>query len=193
MGALPRYRICVPNHAVQQKLPLFRQLLRTVPVSPAVTPLPPSGLDRVRGAAICPDNCGLACGANHQFITMLNVYRDTGGIARVEEVVELFQQRGGPNVQVLADWIERREVMCFEWRADIWLPWFQFNRVELIPHPQLVPVFAQLNPVYDAWEMANWFARPNEWLADRIPVKTLVCDLAGVLRAAQVDRFIANG
>ena len=154
---------------------------------------PQSAPSHSRGAATCPDRCELACGANHQFVTMLNSYRDTGGVARVEEVVELFKLRNGPSIHVLAGWIERKEVLCFEWRADIWLPWFQFHCVDLVPHPQLAPVFDELNSVYNPWEMANWFARPNQWLADRVPVKTLVCDLPMVLRAARIDRFIANG
>ena len=83
--------------------------------------------------------------------------------------------------------------MCFEWRADIWLPWFQFHNADLVPHPQLSPVFDELNSVYEPWEIANWFARPNRWLMDRVPVKMLVSDLLAVLRAARVDRFIANG
>ncbi len=87
---------------------------------------------------------------------------------------------------MLASWIDRRKVICFERRDAVWLPWFQFHRVDLVPHPQLAPVF-------DAWEMADWFARPNTWLAHRTPVALLVSDLAAVRDAARADRFIANG
>ncbi len=150
-------------------------------------------LGRGSVATACPDNCGLDCSANHQFIAMLNSYQTTGGIARIEEVVELFKRREGPSIKVLAAWIERRQVICFKWRLDIWLPWFQFHCIDLVPHPQLSPIFAELTSVFDAWEMANWFARHNAWLGGRTPVGTLVTDLPAVLNAARADRFIANG
>ena len=150
-------------------------------------------LQRVPASTTCPDNCGLDRGAHHQFITMLNSYQATGGVACVEELVELFKRRGGPSVDVLATWIERRQVICFEWRLGIWLPWFQFHCVDLVPHPQLSPIFAELTSVFDAWEIANWFARHNPRLAGRTPVGTLVADLPAVLNAARADRFIANG
>ena len=162
-----------------------------VPISPSSSAKPV--LRRVPVVTTCPDNCGLDCGGNHQFITMLNSYQATGGIARVEDVVEMFQSRGGPSIKVLAAWIERRQVICFKWRLDIWLPWFQFHRTDLVPHPQLSPIFAELTGVFDAWEMANWFARHNAWLGGRTPVGTLVADLPAVLNAARADRFIANG
>ena len=167
----------------------MQNLLARMPVPLSQRPAPA----RLPAATVCPDHCGLECGANHQFVAMLDAYQATGGVARVEEVVELFKSREGPSVGMLAAWIERREVICFEWHADIWLPWFQFHRIELLPHPQLTPVFAELTSVYDAWEMANWFARRNPWLADRSPVSALVSDLPAVLHAARADRFIANG
>lgn len=124
---------------------------------------------------------------------MLNSYRSTGGLARAEEVVDQFKCRFGPDVATLAGWIDERAVISFEWRSDIWLPWFQFSRFEMAPHAQLRPVIADLTAVHDPWEMCNWFARPNPWLADRLPVDMLVPDLAAVRHAARADRLIANG
>ncbi|MBC7704009.1 MAG: hypothetical protein H7274_08735 [Rhodoferax sp.] len=149
-------------------------------------------LRRLPAAPACPNNC-VGNSANQQFITMLNSYHATGGMARIEEVVELFESRRGPSSNVLSAWIQRRQVICFEWRLDTWLPWFQFHCTDLIPHPQLSAIFAELTSVFDPWEMASWFARPNPWLADRMPVGTLVEDLTAVLNAARADRFIANG
>ncbi len=131
--------------------------------------------------------------ADQQFIGMLDSFHGTGGIARAQELIELFRQRHGPDVAAIVAWIETRAVICFEWRAEIWLPWFQFNCRDLLPHPQLVPVLAELNAAFDPWETAGWFAAPNPWIAWRRPVDTLVADLPGVLHAARADRFIANG
>ena len=148
---------------------------------------------RGRHAASTPRRYPPVRSADQQFITMLDAYRDTGGIARVQELIQLCRSHGGPTVAVLAAWIDTRAVICFEWRSDIWLPWFQFHRHDLTPHPQLAPVFAELGAVYDPWDNANWFATPNPWIADRAPVDALLTDLPGVLQAAHADRFIANG
>lgn len=137
--------------------------------------------------------CSTAYPANMQFEAMARSYAATGGIGRVEQIFVLFKQQGGPRPPLLASWIRRRQVICFEWDDGIWLPWFQFHKVDLRPHPQLDAVFTELTPVFDAWEMANWFARPNAWLADRSPVATLAADLAAVRNAARADRFIVNG
>lgn len=131
--------------------------------------------------------------ADHQFVAMLNSYRGSGGLAREHEVLALFKRRCGPDLATLASWIGERKVICFEWQSQTWLPWFQFNRFDMAPQPELGQVFAELTAVYGPWELANWFAQPNPWLADRIPVDTLVSDLPAVLRAARADRFIANG
>ena len=128
-----------------------------------------------------------------QFRAMQHSYRKSGGLARVHEVAERFHECGSPDPSRLDQWIERREVICFHWREQAWLPWFQFNRFELAPHRQLQPVFAELNPVFDGWELGTWFARPNAWLGDRLPVHAVMADLPAVLDAARADRFIACG
>lgn len=137
--------------------------------------------------------CGPQYRGQLQFDAMRVAYRATGGLARVDELVDLFRRQEGPSPNALACWIERRQVICFEWNDAIWLPWFQFHRIELRPHPQLDAVFTELAAAFDAWEMANWFASPNAWLAGRAPVDLLVADLAAVRDAARADRFIAKG
>ena len=84
-------------------------------------------------------------------------------------------------------------MICFERDDGIWLPWFQFHRVTLKPHPELDPIFTELTPVFDAWELANWFAQPNGWLQGQTPVATSASDLPAVRDAARADRFVVNG
>lgn len=131
--------------------------------------------------------------ADRQFMQMLEAFRSTGGVAPVEEVGQLLQRHLAHHDNALLEWIAQRDVICFEWQDRRWIPWFQFNRHSLQPHRQLRPVLAELNAVYDPWELGNWFAMPNPWLADCLPVDLLVADLPGVLLAARADRFIANG
>lgn len=148
---------------------------------------------RVPDAAKCAHQCAQEGHADHQFVVMLDSYRCSGGLARAQEVVALFKRRCGSDLATLASWIVEREVICFEWQSQTWLPWFQFNRADMVPQPELGQVFAELTSVYDSWDLANWFVQPNPWLADRTPVDTLVSDLSAVLHAARADRLIANG
>ena len=130
---------------------------------------------------------------NEQFVLMLEAFRRTGGLAPIAEVTLQLQRQMAGNALVLADWIARGSLICFEWQSRRWIPWFQFNRFDMAPHTQLLPVLAELEAVYDAWEMGVWFATPNPWLAGRLPVDALGLDVSEVLHAARADRFIANG
>lgn len=131
--------------------------------------------------------------ADHQFVALLDSYRSSGGLARAQEVIALFKCRCGPDAATLASFIVERKVISFEWQSQTWIPLFQFNRFDMTPQPELGQVITELSSIYDTWELANWFARPNPWLSDRIPVDTLVSDLPAVLNAARAERFIACG
>ena len=151
-----------------------------------------SAVPRFTPAHASPDH-DASHARNEQFVLMLEAYRRTGGLAPIREVTLHLQRQSEHTALVLADWIARGDLICFEWQARRWIPWFQFNRYELAPHPQLRPVLAELGAVYDAWEMGVRFATPNPWLADRLPVDALGLDVSEVLHAARADRFIANG
>lgn len=106
-------------------------------------------------------------------------------------------ERTGPGVARLARWIVERQVVSFEWQSDTWLPLFQFNRPDLSIRAGLVRILAELNDVYDPWEMAHWFARPNSSLDHASPADVLRVDsdasLAAVVQTARTDRFAAMG
>lgn len=128
-----------------------------------------------------------------EFVTLLNAYRGSGGLARADEVVALLERRGRPGVSLLARWIVECRVIGFEWQAQTWLPWFQFADPQRLPEPSVGAVLAELATVYDDRELAHWFVRPNSALAGRRPVDALARDPAGVLRAARADRFVVHG
>ena len=131
--------------------------------------------------------------ADHQFVAMLDAYRDSGGLVRTHEVLALSRRCAGPDAATLAGCVAQREVISFEWQTLTWLPLFQFRRADMRPQPGLVQVLAELTPVCDPWELANWFIQPNPWLADCTPVDTLLADLPALLNAARAERFVANG
>ena len=170
------------NLAFPPALPLFQQ-----------PNFPPAAA--VRDESVL-DSCQCASHDNsdRQFVAMLEAYRDSGGLCREREMQEVIARSIGlgPDVTVLNGWIMQREVVCFNWHANTWLPWFQFNQPGMAPHPQLRPVLHELNTVYDGWEIGCWFARPNPWLDNRRPVDALLAHLPEVLHAARAERFIAH-
>lgn len=129
--------------------------------------------------------------ADNEFVQMLDGFRRSGGLARLQEVAELCERRGGPDIASLAACIARKQIICFEWQSEGWLPLFQFNPLDMTLRAQIQPVISELSCIYGAWDLAFWFSQPNPWLADRAPADALVSDLATVLQAARADRFVA--
>lgn len=132
----------------------------------------------------CPD---------HQFIAMLDGYRDSGGLARRREVLAWLKVRCGPQAVTLAHPVVEHDLISFGWQSQTWLPWFQFTQVEPTAPSELVPIITELRAVYEGWELAHWFVQPNPWLSQRTPVQTLALDPPAVLNAARADRFMVHG
>lgn len=130
--------------------------------------------------------------ADTEFVQMLDGFRASGGLARLQEVADRCERRGGPDIATLAACLARKEIICFEWQSQLWLPLFQFNPLDMTIRPQIQPVVAELSCIYGPWDLAYWFSQPNPWLADRAPADALLSDLPTVLQAARADRFISN-
>lgn len=123
----------------------------------------------------------------------METYQQSGGLALAEEILAMLDGKCSPDIARLARWIVERHVVSFYCNSDTWIPLFQFNRLDMSVRPELAPVLAELNNVYDRWDLAMWFAKPNAALADRSPVRVFATDPTEVLHAARLDRFIANG
>jgi hypothetical protein len=132
------------------------------------------------------------CHGNDQFISLLDAYRCSGGLARAQEVFVMFRNRSGPSVTELADWISDKQVICFDWQSTLWLPLFQFKQADMKPQAGLAQVLAELSPGHDAWELADWFTQTNPWLGYHTPVDKLASDLPAVLQAARAEQFVSR-
>ena len=129
-----------------------------------------------------------------QFVDMLRGFRETGGLARGDEVADKLHRVAGHDVAVLARWIVTKQVLAFDWQGERWLPLFQFDAATMERKADVRRVIAELAPAFDAWNLSVWFAQANSWLNGRSPVETLAAaDLPSVLKAAQADRFVALG
>lgn len=129
---------------------------------------------------------------NRQFMAMLNSYRCNGGLARAQEVFTLFKSHHGTDTATLARWIVKRSAISFDWQSKVWIPLFQFDRDDMSLQPQITPILSALNPLFSPWELALWFAQPNQWLDHCTPADMLSVDAHAVLSAACSDRFIAD-
>lgn len=121
------------------------------------------------------------------FVELLNAYRDSGGLARLDEVMELRRGVCDQDVSPLPKWIIEREVVSFEWQEDHWLPLFQFNRSDMTPSDATQQVVRALNPILGPWALAEWFARPNALLENQAPADALHASFPAVMRAARAE------
>ena len=127
------------------------------------------------------------------FISMLDKYRPTGGIANPAELVQ--RQPGGkkPDINALAKLILVGEIFSFEWQGKFWIPLFQFKANELTGRHCVRQVLGELTNVFDGWTLAVWFVQAIAWLENKKPIDLLDSGLSSVLHAARADRYIALG
>ena len=137
---------------------------------------------------------GLGASPNSRgFVTMLSQYHASGGLARGDTLGRLLDDwQCGDHVS-LARLISADEIFSFRWRGECWIPMFQFELRDLSVKPGPRRVLAELMQVFDDWQLAVWFVRPNPWLQTKRPLDLLDSDLTGVLEVARADRFIVDG
>ncbi len=124
---------------------------------------------------------------------VLSAFRRHGGLARGDDIADRLRQLHGTNLSALARRIVARELICFEWHGELWLPLLQFDWVDMSLQPAIRQVAAELAGVFDAWEVCCWLAAPNSSLGDRAPLDVLESDPIAVLQVAREDRFVARG
>jgi hypothetical protein len=121
-------------------------------------------------------------------------YAASGGLRSVGELAQGQDPRNRARFAQIARWIATREIVSFMWEAEPWVPMFQFEAgARLMPRRRLQPLFAMLIPLYDPWDLANWFARSHPRLSGPRPADACTGRLAAVLDLAQLEHFIATG
>lgn len=128
-----------------------------------------------------------------RFTVLANGYRLSGGLASGDEVLRLMRAQVSQPISELARWIVTHQVVSFAWHTCTLLPMFQFDRTTMTLRPGPRAATLELSGVFDDWELAEWWARPNSWLNDIAPVDRIAEDSSAVLQAARADRFIARG
>lgn len=148
----------------------------------------------VAASAERADRWDLQRSAEHRMAGMRMAFIASGGLRSVGELTRGKDKHSRTRFAQIARWIATREIIGFMWQAEPWVPMFQFDAgAQLHPRHALQPLFALLVPLYDAWEMANWFAGPNHWLSGHRPVDDCADCLPAVLDVAHLEHFIASG
>lgn len=132
-----------------------------------------------------PNDCGLAA--------MRAAYRDSGGMARGDDLDRLLEDQQPGDFVGLGRLIGAGEVFGFEWQREFWVPMFQFDLRDLSVKSGAQHVQAELVDELSGWALAAWFVRSSSWLGNRRPVDLLDSELAEVLGAARTDRFLLLG
>jgi hypothetical protein len=118
----------------------------------------------------------------------MTAFRHSGGLVRTLEVAARIKNRSNGASCPLAGWLVKRQVVCVEWQETLWLPLFQFDAAGLTLKSGLAAALVELVRDHDDWDVANWFARPNPWLAQRTPADSLAGMAPQVLTAARWQR-----
>ena len=183
-----------------QRQPRVRAAMRMNPVDSASTLPPPLDTDaeaRLQNALrYTASPRGQQPGdlpTDRDFAVMVAAFRDSGGLARGDDLARQLEEHGRGDAARLARWIALRELFCFERHGSIWIPMLQFALRDLSIKPAARRVYLELGRVFDGWALALWYAQRNAWLQQRRPVELLDTDLDAVLEAARADRFIAAG
>lgn len=130
---------------------------------------------------------------HRSFLGLRDAFGCHGGLACGHEVADRLHRLHGTDIVSLARRIAARELICFGWQGELWLPRLQFDPVDMSLRPALAKVAAELASAFDAWELCCWLAAPHASLDDLAPLDVLPHDADEVLQAARMDRFIICG
>lgn len=119
------------------------------------------------------------------FIALLEAFRATGGTAPGEVVGRLLEEHQVGDAVSLAKLIYRGQAFGFEWRANLWIPMFQFDADALALKAGAQRARAELPSLWSGWKTALWFSRPNARLDGRSPANVLDTDPDAVVQAAR--------
>lgn len=122
---------------------------------------------------------------DQQFVSMLERYRPSGGIATGTELCLRTITISTLTLGALARAIAQGEALHFEWRSQYWLPFFQFERNTMRLRPEVGGVLAELrNAAASAWDQVRWFVEPHPALSSRAPLDVVLIEPDRVRAAA---------
>ena len=125
------------------------------------------------------------------FISMLEAFRASGGVAPSPILDQLFREYRVAKPVTLAELVATGLLFGFLWRDNLWVPMFQFEAEDLVVKACAQKVRAQL-PLLSGWTLASWFATPKVQLDGHTPVDMLDSNLEAVLLATKSHDSFAH-
>ena len=125
-----------------------------------------------------------------RFATLQAAFGRHGGCLPADHVCGLLRAHWDQPLSRVARWIAGRDIVSLAWQGQVWIPLFQFERPSLDLAAPVADLVRALRPVYDDWELAEWFTRPHDLLSGRHPLAMLACDPSAAMEAARRDHFI---
>src|SRR4051812_2803306 len=107
---------------------------------------------------------------NEALLEMCHAYDAHGGVASGDQIAAELVSYCDQPIAIVARWIVRRDVVNFASRSDILIPRFQFSAADMKVRPVVSRVIAELEGVFDDWEIAQWFAQANVGLCNERPL-----------------------
>ena len=131
----------------------------------------------------------------NSFDSMWRTFHRVGGLVDADDILDLLRSRSACSQPLsgLAHWLVDRSIVSFGWQSRTFVPLFQFVKCDMSVVQGVREAIAELVDVYDDWELASWFSRPNTWMQYATPADAVARDPASVLQAARADRFILRG
>ena len=136
---------------------------------------------------------GAGIRSDRAFLALVESFRRHDGLVGGDAIAERLCRQGSGDLSALARRIVAREVICFEWRGEQWLPLIQFDLADMSLRPALAQAATELAAVFDGWALCRWLVSANSALGHRTPLDMLDADAAAVLRAARIERFVIRG
>lgn len=130
---------------------------------------------------------------DRQFALMQGVFGPLGGLCESSRVERLLRPLSTQPISMLAHWIVAGRIVSFEHQGTTWIPMFQFEPASMQLLAGVADTIEALAPAFDEWELALWFASPNDALHGAAPAGVVARNAAAVLAAARLDRFVALG
>ena len=128
-----------------------------------------------------------------QFVFMREAFRAHGGLVNTDAAVECLRGACDQPISRLARWIVGGEIVIVSWQQQTWVPLFQLQARAAAIEPACADAITELREAFSDWEIALWFATPNDRLSGATPVARRRDDPAEVCRAARLDRLVAAG
>ena len=125
--------------------------------------------------------------------TMQAAFARTGGLATGDQVAQRLSAHSDQAVSLVARTIVNRRVVTFELRTSILIPLFQFDIRRMRVRSEVSALLLELNDVLDDWDVALWFAQPNDWLQGIAPVDSFLNDPEATYKAARTERYVRGG